>query len=279
MSVVLSSPPIAVKYLNQLPEEEVPRPTVRSFCDALARVRNGGFPAGLLVTLETIDTCVWSPVALGLRGPSCYADGKVPLLFEERCAGVLVYNLHPGQTGPSAPTALQEPDAVIITEAREVIQSVVDSLGTDTLLRDYWDDLAFSANSLFAQEAAPLDEDGERKRARREKKIRVFNKLFGSRLFRSKPMMGLINRLMVRNGVQKLMTDICLYQTSGCSMCLSAATLPYKTGKANVVFSDAGSVTWGAISADAFTIGLPRHLYYQLAPHISIEPTAGEKSA
>ncbi|MHA1516282.1 MAG: hypothetical protein ACTSPF_12165 [Candidatus Heimdallarchaeaceae archaeon] len=241
---------IGVKFLkeNELPKDFniIKNPGVRSYCDAVRLLNNEKYAEGLIVTKDSIKVCHWSPVCLGLKEPETDVQKKIVPLFDELNHGIFIFNI--GKTSKSHPlqSAIDNPDAVTLVGSSENISKSVEVIGLENFTKDYIKQLELSAVSLFSNEDI-LTKKERRKRKSHLRSIKIINWLFASKLISNK----------------KFGTGSCL--------CYGAAAIPYATQKANISFSDSGSIGWGGLSNKDLLLGLPYNLYKTLEPNLIID--------
>jgi hypothetical protein len=150
MSIRLSQSPIAVKFLHEIPECDLPQPEVRSYCDALGKLRDGEFPRGMILRPESIGVCVWSPVALGFRPPVNDIDGSVPCRFDKPVQALFVFSLDTAQADHPLVEFLQDPVVITLVSSPEEMKKIASYLRPEDFGLEHADDLLFTMNSDFA---------------------------------------------------------------------------------------------------------------------------------
>ncbi|MHA1219558.1 MAG: hypothetical protein ACTSO5_12915 [Candidatus Heimdallarchaeaceae archaeon] len=265
---------IGVKFLkeNELPKDFniIKNPGVRSYCDAVRLLNNEKYAEGLIVTKDSIKVCHWSPVCLGLKEPETDVQKKIVPLFDELNHGIFIFNI--GKTSKSHPlqSAIDNPDAVTLVGSSENISKSVEVIGLENFTKDYIKQLELSAVSLFSNEDI-LTKKERRKRKSHLRSIKIINWLFASKLISNKLMIKFITKMMTKYPFVKIMDGFLRKFGTGSCLCYGAAAIPYATQKANISFSDSGSIGWGGLSNKDLLLGLPYNLYKTLEPNLIID--------
>ena len=261
--------PVAVKFLETLPELDLPRQATRSFCEALSLVRSGEIPGGLLVTPESIAVCAWSPVALGFREPLNDSDAAMPSVHPGPVAAVLLYNYGSADLSSDFREVADPPDSIVLVADEDNSRAVVESLGIGEFDTRYVDRQEFCALPSFSSEVGPQDPESVRKRRRRARRTFAMNRIFASGLMQTKRMVHLVTRLMSKRWMQKLMTWLSFNKTVAGSSCFVSTSMPRVSGKAHIGYVDVGSVGWGHVNPRRFLTGVTPEQYNRLQPDLA----------
>ncbi len=265
---------IGVKYLK---EDELPldfkiikNPGVRSYCDAIPILSKENYKDGVIVTTDSIKVCHWSPVGLGLKEPETSVQKKIEPIFDELFHGIFIFNM--GITSKNHPLqeAIENPDTVTLIGTSENMAKSVEVIGLENFTKDYINQPNISAVSEFSNEDN-LTKKERRKRKRHLRSLKFINWLFASKLMSNKPMTKLITRMLKNYSFVKIMDGFLRKFGTGMCFCYGASSIPYATQKANVSFSDAGSISWGGISNKDMVMGLPYYLYEKLEQNVIFE--------
>ncbi len=215
-----------------------------SYCQAVARA--GELPGrGLLVRVDSINSCRWSPVILGLK----QADGSFEARLEpslEHTWGIALATL------PAFAEAGAEPDIVIVRDTAGNLRAKLDRLGRNNCAMQY-------AGRMDRSALAVLEGDAGGWKARLigvvNPTLAWLNKVPGWQktteiVFRSKTVSDLFDRL-----IALCMADM--------SICRNSTVIPMLTGKANLSHFCTGGVAWGENRPEHMTCGIPWALYEQ----------------
>lgn len=251
---------------------ELPRKIVRSFCEALWRVRNGEFPGGLLVTPETVAVCAWAPVALGFREPLSDVDAAMPSVHPGPVAGVVVYPYGSAELSPELREIVEPPDSIVLVADEDNTRAMVEALGPDAFDTRYVDRHEFCALPAFLPETGPQDPKSVKLRERRARRTLALNRVFDSKMMRRQRMADFATRLMGKHWMQKLMTWLTFNKTVGGTSCLVSSSLPRVSRKAHVGYVDVGSVAWGHVNPARFLTGVTPEQYRKLQTELNPVP-------
>ena len=262
---------VGVKFLNkeELPKDfkTIKNPGVISYCDAIRLLENEKYAEGIILTKDSIKICHWSPVALRLKEPETGVQKKIVPLFDELNHGIFIFNV--GKTGENhlLQKFVDNPDTVTLVGSKENIAKSVKEIGIENFTEDYLKQIEFSAVALFTEEDK-LTKKEKRKMKRHLRSIRFLNGLFASKLIKNKPAIKLLNRLMTKYFLIKIMDSFLTKFGTGMCCCYGSSSIPYATQKANVSLMDTGSIGWGDFPKKSMFLGLPYNIYKKLEPNI-----------
>lgn len=247
--IKLGKAPIGVKF-SPAPEKSLSSQTFSgaSFCEAV-HLADGG--ANLLLTPESITTCRWSPVVLGLKPPDPNLDLKVEYRVPHPNPAVLVAPL---KDFP----ADYPPDVVLVRAVPAEMKKIITVLGAENTAAYLTGLLDRSALSVFS----PVGAEAEKRR------IQAVNRTL-ARLNRSESWRD-FTKWIFKNQLTTYVFDLLLDRyLANMSMCRNSAVIPHVTGKANVSFFCTGGIAWGLNNPEHLTCGIPYRLFDRIESTIS----------
>gem|GEM_PF-371176 len=241
--VYLETKPVAVKAFFEPREDLQTRMGVYqgiSYCDA---VRRAAQDEELLVLADSILTCQWSPVVLGLKKPANNFEKRLA----PRMEGVWGYYL---SSLLSFSKRGLEPDIVIIRGSPQLLRLILSRIGWHNSALNLAGELDKSALGILGNHRFTL-----------KSTLTInFNKLFyflskkewwmkfTESIFRYPFACNVFDRI-----INAFMADM--------SICRNSTVIPYQTGLVNVSHFCAGGIGWGLNRPDYMTSGFPYSLF------------------
>ena len=225
-----------------------------SYCEALEHATSGN---EVLVTLESIDVCKWSPIVLGLKEPESPFEKGLGPRVDEPVAGYYLAPMSSFREGLA-------PDTVIVRGRPEQLREITDSLGEASLIRRYSGERGKTALGVR-----------ERGWSLRVKFTHRLNRLL-ARLGKLKSW-DRFTRVAFRSEKVSSAFEMLLKRTvADMSVCRNSTVIPYFEDAANISFFCTGAVTWGGNNPANMTSGLPGELYDRVRERLEFPGSAGE---
>jgi uncharacterized protein (DUF169 family) len=249
--VKLEIQPVGVKFIPSDEDVWVAAPLYEgiSYCDAVLRATDG---EELQIHPDSITTCKWSPVVLGLKNPeSGFEKRQEPRL--EGTRGVFLAPLSLFETRGL------EPDVVIIRDDPKTLRYLAREAGERRSAREYAEELDKSALQYLLENRA----DWKVRLTMAVNRILAFMQRFGwwksliEFMFRSELVSDLFDRVISRT-----MADM--------SICRNSTVIPYKTGMANISFFCSGGIAWGMNRSEHMTSGWPWQVFKELRDRVTL---------
>jgi len=250
--VTLSVQPVGVKFYSGDHNAPAGIPTFEgiSYCDAVRRVTAG---EELVVRAESITSCRWSPVVLGLK----QAESGFEKRQEPRLEGTNAVLLAP-LSGFEARGL--EPDVVILRDEPETLRFLSRMVGENRCVREYAGELDKSALGYLWEDRSDLKVKltlGVNRLLAILQKQEWFRKLIAA-IFRSEIISGFFDRIISRT-----MADM--------SICRNSSVIPRKTGMANISFFCSGGIAWGMNRHQHMTSGWPYPVFKELREKVTLK--------
>ncbi|MEW6554373.1 MAG: hypothetical protein AB1384_08820 [Actinomycetota bacterium] len=250
--VTLSVQPVGVKFYtgDHNAPAGVPLYEGISYCDAVRRATTG---EELVVRAESITSCRWSPVVLGLKE----AESGFEKRQEPRLEGTHAVLLAPL-------TAFEarglESDVVILRDEPGTLRYLSRIVGPNRCAREYADELDKSALGHLWENRSDWKVKltmGVNRLLAILQKQEWFRKLIAA-IFRSEVISDLFDRIISRS-----MADM--------SICRNSSVLPRKTGMANISFFCTGGIAWGMNRTQHMTSGWPWPVFNELSEKVTLK--------
>jgi uncharacterized protein (DUF169 family) len=249
--VTLNVQPVGVKFYagDHNAPAGIPSYEGMSYCDAVRRVTAG---EELVLRAESINSCRWSPVVLGLK----QAESGFEKRQEPRLEGTNAILLAP-LSGFEARGL--EPDVVILRDEPGTLRYLSRMVGQNRCVREYADELDKSALGYLWEDRSDWKVKltlGVNRLLAILQKQEWFRRLIGS-VFRSEFISDLFDRIISRT-----MADM--------SMCRNSTVIPGKTGMANISFFCSGGIAWGMNRHQNMTSGWPYPVFKELRDKVNL---------
>lgn len=250
--VTLQIQPVGVKFILSDEDVWVAAPLYEgiSYCDAVLRATGG---EELQVHPDSITTCKWSPVVLGLKSPeSGFEKRQEPRL--EGIAGVFLAPLSRFESRGL------EPDVVIIRDDPKTLRYLAREAGQRHCAREYAEELDKSALQYLLENRSDwkvrLTMTVNRILAALQK-LDWWKRLIEF-MFRSELVSDVFDRVISRT-----MADM--------SICRNSTVIPYKTGMVNISFFCSGGIAWGMNRSEHMASGFPYPVFKGLQEKITLK--------
>ncbi len=251
--------PVGVKFLFKQTEAlqgvRVYRGT--SYCDAVRRATGN---EELLVLADSILTCQWSPVILGLKSP----ENSFERRLAPRMGKTWGYHLAPLSSFLRRDL---EPDIIVIREEPATLKKLLSNIG--------WEQCALYLSGKMDKSALGILRNN--KFSLKSAATVGVNKLlaalsnkewwykFTEQIFRNTFACNVFDRF-----ISLFMADM--------SICRNSTVIPYKTGLVNVSHFCSGGIGWGLNHPHHLTSGFPNDAFKSLSNHLSIKwPETGNE--
>jgi hypothetical protein len=250
--VSLQVPPVGVKFYPQGSGEPAGIPVYEgiSYCDAVRRVTGG---EELLVRMESINACKWSPVVLGLKNPeSGFEKRQEPRL--ENMSAVYLAQL-PGFEARSL-----EPDVVILRDEPGTLRHLSRMVDQNRCVREYAGELDKSALQYLWENRSDWKVKltlGVNRLLALLQKQEWFRKLLAT-IIRSEAISDLSDRI-----INRAMAEM--------SMCRNSTVIPCNTGCVNISFFCSGGIAWGVNKHEHMTSGWPYPIFKELGEKVDLK--------
>lgn len=226
-----------------------------SYCDAVRRVTGNG---ELLILSDSILTCQWSPVILGLKNPENSFEKRLTPRMNKTWGVYL------------APLTIFserdfEPDVIILRDKPDLLKKLLLNLGWDRCALRLAGEMDKSALGILYNNNFSL----------KSFSIVGFNKLLAS--LSGNNWWHSFTEVMFRNTFVCDIFDrfISLFM-SDMSICRNSTVIPYKTGLVNVSHFCIGGISWGLNYPEHLTSGFPYDVFKFLSSRLSVRwPEAG----
>lgn len=247
--VKLELPPVGVCLL---PEGEVAGLgpcAVVSYCEAVRRATAG---EELLVRRESITSCRWSPVVLGLKeAESGFEQRQEPRLrgteavFLASLAAFEARGMHP--------------DVVIIRDAPQTLNYLAFQVGRKNCVLEYAEEVDKSALGYLR----------ERRPDWRVRLTMFFNHALS--LMRKQAWFQRLTATVFRSEAVSAFFDRIISRTmADMSVCRNSTVIPHKSGCANISFFCSGGILWGGNRYDHMTSGWPYPIFEELRKKVKL---------
>jgi hypothetical protein len=250
--VSLRVPPVGVKFYPMGGSEPAGIPVYEgmSYCDAVRRVTDG---EELLVRLESINACKWSPIVLGLKIPeSGFEKRQEPRL--ENMGAVYLAQL------PGFEATGLEPDVIILRDEPGTLRYLSLMVGQNSCVREYAGELDRSALLYLWDNRSDWKVKltlGVNRLLALLQKQEWFRK-FIAVVFRSEAISDIFDRIISRT-----MADM--------SMCRNSTVIPYKMSRVNISFFCSGGIAWGMNKYKHVTSGWPYPIFNELREKVTLK--------
>ncbi|MFN2290206.1 MAG: hypothetical protein ACK2UC_03335 [Anaerolineae bacterium] len=238
----LDPSPVGVGFLRSAQEHrEVPVFAGISYCQA---VREAGEGRVLRVLPGSIQVCQWAPIVLGLRPPVSQFEQRLSPRLEYPVAGLLLAPLDqfPG-----------EPEIVLLRATRQVLDSLIATVGRDRLWVGHGGRLAYSVVPLFSGGRFTL----------RYHVVQDTNAVLAL-LARSEWWQAVTHWLFRNRWFTAGYDAVISRALADMSMCRNSTVIPWQTGQVNISFFCSGGITWGLNNPDHLTSGWPWAVFQRL---------------
>jgi uncharacterized protein (DUF169 family) len=242
----LPLPPVGVAIgVDDARAAGVPRYEGISYCDAIRRATAG---ERLIVRADSITTCRWSPVVLGLKTAADDFERALTPRLPAEARTLFAARLDRFPEGMS-------PDVVILRGPLASLRPLLAAVGEERTATEFIDRWRVAASAL-----ALLKEGGEVADTRFHRAARrVLGRL------RPLPAWRKLTAFLFRSGLVTRGFDQVIKRTmADMSICRNSTVIPYLTGKANLSFFCTGGIAWGLNDPDLLTSGWPIDLYREI---------------
>ena len=250
--VNLKLQPVGVKFYIPGDSEPAGIPAYEgvSYCDAVWRVTGG---EELLVRLESITACNWSPVVLGLKK----AESSFEIRQEPRLEGTRAVFLAP-LSGFEARGL--EPDVVILRDEPKTLRYLASVVGQNRCAREYAGELDKSALQYLWENRSDW----------KVKLAMIVNRILAALqkqgwftktitfLFSSELVSDIWDRI-----ISRFMADM--------SICRNSSVIPTRTGVVNISFFCTGGIVWGMNRPEHMTAGWPYPVFRELREKVTLK--------
>ena len=252
--------PVGVKFFPGTSEllETYPAYSGISYCDAVRKATEG---EELLILKDSIVTCQWSPIILGLKAPqNAFEKRLAPLMKEDGTFFIAPLSAFSGLD--------ITPDLVIIRDEPETLKKLIAEAGKENCAMHISGEMDKSTLGVLLDEKFPV------KSLLTENANKILSGLSNKRwwyrltevMFSNTYTCDIFDRV-----ISSFMSDM--------SICRNSTVIPYQTGKVNVSHFCTGGIAWGLNNPSHMTAGFPLGIFNSLSQKLSLNwPEKPEKT-
>ncbi len=257
----LQIPPVGIKVFFEKPEalQHVEVYRGNSYCDAVRRATGN---EELLLISDSILTCQWSPVILGLKQP----ENSFERRLEPRMEKIWGYYLAPLSYFSGNDFA---PDIVIIRDEPAVLKKFLSIMGWEKCALQLAGEIDKSALRILRNDNFSL----------KSFSTVTFNKLLAN-MGKRRWWYRFTEIIFQSSFVSDLFDRFISFFMADMSVCRNSTVIPYITGLVNASHFCSGGITWGLNYPGYLTAGVPYGDFKYIGNKLSLKwPATDNKNS